>query len=384
MPTSKRLSNAVCTMAAIIVAAGCGHDTGNRAAVDTSALQPGNYRTLPRTAAEVRTPENVDIQEALRLAEFVPLIMDTDPRLVFGRVRYQRKMYTQLDPPELTDNFSVEVPGFRVGWETSGQRRAEQTLGRAVELTVLRFAEPAQAAHAAKYLSDRALTGRYPPVATIAIPGYAEAFGQVGQHDSVSTWAAHGEYLVKTFIGPGVDIPPDHTVLAELTRAVLDRQFERLREYRPTSPEKLPELPVDTDEILRHALPAEEGESEAVMSPAVALHFSERPDLTKRAIEDAQVDLVMRGETEIYRASDAAAAERFAAYLDSRLDPAYEIIDTPPGMPGAHCTENPEETGSFRCVFTNGRYTVLVDGADQIQELHQKTAAQYLLLDDLT
>jgi hypothetical protein len=53
-------------------------------------------------------------------------------------------------------------------------------------------------------------------------------------------------------------------------------------------------------------------------------------------------------------------------------------------MPGAHCTENPEETGSLRCVFTNGRYTVLVDGADQIQELHQKTAAQYLLLDDLT
>jgi hypothetical protein len=53
-------------------------------------------------------------------------------------------------------------------------------------------------------------------------------------------------------------------------------------------------------------------------------------------------------------------------------------------MPGAHCTENPEETGSLRCVFTNGRYAVLVDGADQIQELHQKTAAQYLLLNNLT
>lgn len=383
MPTSKRISSAVCTLA-IIAAAGCGHDTESRAAVDTSALRPGNYRTTPRTAAEVRTPENVDIQEALRLAEFVPLIMDTDPRLVFGRVRYQRKMYTRLEPPELTDNFTAEVPGFRVGWETAGQRRAEQTLGRTVELTVLRFTEPGQAAHAAKYLSDRAWTGRYPPVATIAIPGYADAFGQVGQYDSVSTWAAHGEYLVKTYIGSGVDIPPDHTALAELTWAVLDKQFERLREFRSTSPEKLPELPVDTDDILRHALPTEAGESEAVMTPSVALHFTERPDLTERAIEDAEVDLVLRGETEIYRAGDAAGAERFAAFLDSRLDPAYETIDTPPGMPGAHCAENPEEAGSLRCVFTNGRYTVLVDGADQIQELHQKTAAQYLLLNDLT
>lgn len=380
MPTSKSLSGAVCAVA-ILLAAGCGHDTESRTAVDTSALQPGNYRTTPRTTAEVRTPEAVATQEALRLAEFVPLIMDTAPEMVFGRVRYQRKMYTRLDPPELTENFSAEVPGFRVGWETVGQRREEQTLGRAVELTVLRFAEPGQATHAAKYLSDRAWTSRYPPVATIAIPGYADAFGQVGQYDSVSTWVSHGEYLVKTYIGAGVDIPPDHTALAELTRAVLDTQFERLREYRPASPE---ELPVDTDEMLRHALPAEEGESEAVMSPAVALHFSERPDLTKRAIEDAQVDLVVRGGTEIYRASDAEAAERFAAYLESRLDPAYETIDSPPGMPVAHCTENPEEAGSHRCVFTNGRYTVLVDGADQIQELHQRTAAQYLLLDDLT
>ncbi|WP_432278125.1 DUF7373 family lipoprotein [Nocardia carnea] len=45
------------------------------------------------------------------------------------------------------------------------------------------------------------------------------------------------------------------------------------------------------------------------------------------------------------------------------------------------CSENPEETSSYSCIFTTGRYTVIVGDSNQIQDLHQQVAAQYLLLD---
>ena len=181
MPILKRFSAVAPLCVAMIALAGCGGKSENSPEVDTSALQPGNYRTTPRTPEEVRTPENVGIQEALRLGASVPMIMETRPKLVFNRIGLLQKMFTQHDPPSSNDcDFSTEVPGFIAGWETIGQRREDSMLGRTVELTVLSFAEPSQAAHAAEFLSGAAFRGSYPPIGTVEIPEYPAAFGQLG------------------------------------------------------------------------------------------------------------------------------------------------------------------------------------------------------------
>ncbi|WP_431940710.1 DUF7373 family lipoprotein [Nocardia grenadensis] len=131
---------------------------------------------------------------------------------------------------------------------------------------------------------------------------------------------------------------------------------------------------------MSYALPDPDGAAEAVMSANTALHLLQRPDLTKRAFDDARVDLVVRGEPEIHRAGDERAADRLLAYFIDRLEPEYLAVDSPPGMPQAYCAEDPDSTGSLKCLFTAGRYSVIMNGT-QIQDLHQKVSAQYKLLE---
>lgn len=381
MQKLRRLTVVVPIFVALTAGSGCGDDPG-ASAVDLGALQPGNYRTTPRSTDEVRTPANLDIQEALRLGASIPLVMESNPRLVFNRVEAARKAITQMHPPSYTSfDFSSSVPGFIAGWETVGQRRESSVLGRTVELTTLRFAEPQQASYAAKFLSDANLRGKYPPAGTIGIPGYPSAFGQITESGAISAWVPNGIFMTKAWVGAGLDLPPNPAGLAEFLKSLLDKQFASLQDYEPTPPDKLDELPVDKDGLLRYALVDSVPIAEAVVTPDVALNFLQRPDLVKRAFEDARVDLAVHGTTRIYRTNDAAAADRLKAFFSSQLDSAIEPVDSPPGLPSAQCTAIPAETGSHSCVFTSGRYTVVIDGSNQIQDLHQRVAAQYLLLE---
>ena len=378
----RRLTNAICLFATIVLA-GCGVGTGDGAedpGVDVAALRTGNYRTTPRTPEELRTPANIDIQAALRLGEHVPLIMETVPKFVFNRVNNQKKMFTRLDPPKIIDNFSTVAPGFVAGFETVGQRREDELQGRSVVLTVLQFSTSGHATGAAKALADGVWHSRYPPMGTLPIPGYPGAYGQARAYGAVSAAAARNEFVLWAYLGGGVDIPPNQGELAGLACQVFDAQFDRLEDYEPTPEPEISESPVDRDGILSFALPTTDGVAEAVMSASTALHLLQRPDLTQRAFEDARVDLVVQGETEIYRAGDEQAADRVIAYFITQLDPEYRIVDSPPGMPDAHCVEDPKTTGSLKCLFTVGRYAAIVAGT-QLQDLHQKVSAQYTLLD---
>ncbi|NKY56856.1 DUF7373 family lipoprotein [Nocardia flavorosea] len=367
---------------ALIASMSCGGpESQSDSGPDISALQPGNYRTNPRTSEEVRTPENVDVQESLRLGQHVPLIMETNPRLVFNPVVYRTKVLTPLHPPRIQDqDFHVAVPGLVAGWETVGQRREESSLGRTIELAIMAFAEPKQATHAAEFLSDMALHGSSPPVGTIGIPGHPTAIGQVSEFGSLNVWVTQGNLMVETYIGAGVDIPPDTTGLAAEVKTVLDNLFSALGEYKPTPVDELGQLPVDRDGILAFALPGSEPVAEMVLDPSSLLNFLQRPDLAKRALEDSGVDLAVHGGARIYRTADPAAAERLKAYFVSQLNAAQQPVDSPPGMPAAHCTDDPESTSSLSCIFTSNRYVAIIDGSNQIQDLHQQVAAQYLLL----
>ncbi|WP_459549349.1 DUF7373 family lipoprotein [Nocardia sp. X0981] len=381
---SRRFLRTAGLLATVFIAASCGTGDTETPEVDTSALQPGNYRTVPRSTEEVRTPLNIAILEAVRLGRTMPAVSEVDPRLVFVHHTYAGGYYTAEHPPtEYHEgvgiaNFSTVVPGLVAGWSVNGQRREQPSLGRNASITLLRFTDAARAQHAAQVLSTNP---RNELVRAIEIPGHPEARGHVTEYDSVMAWTPHAEYLIYTYVGMGVDIPPDQRPLAELTTRLLDAQLGNLRGYTPTPLSELAELPVDVDGMLARTLPpTDEGTAEAVITSAMARQLVGRTDRTGPAFDDAGVDLVVRAEPWIYRAEDAAAAQRLQAHFVSSLDPEYRVVESPPGMPMAHCAEHSEQTASFQCLFTNDRYTVVFSG-QQLQELHQKVAAQYLLLD---
>lgn len=385
MRYSRRFLRTAGLLAATFIVVSCGTDDAEIPEADTSVLRPGNYRTVPRSTEEIRAPLNIAVLEAVRLGRVVPSVSGVDPRLVFVHHTSAGRYYTAEHPPAEYDqgvgiaNFSTVVPGLVAGWSVNGQRREKTTLGRNASITLLRFTDTARAEHAAQIL---ATNPRNKLVRAIEIPGHPRARGHVTEYNSVMTWTPYDAYLIYTYVGVGVDIPPDQRPLAELTKRLLDAQLENLRGYTPTPPAELTELPVDVDGILTRTLPpTDEGTAEAVLTPAMARQLVGRTDLSGRAFDDAGVDLVVRAEPWIYRTEDASAAERLQAYFVSRLDPEYRIVESPPGMPRAHCAEHSEQAASLQCIFTNDRYTVVLSG-QQLQDLHQKVAAQYLLLND--
>ncbi|NEW28628.1 DUF7373 family lipoprotein [Nocardia cyriacigeorgica] len=380
---------------------GCGESDANDAGaggVDTAQLVPGNYPTTPRTGDELATPSSGMNREAARLAEHVPLIMDIDNRLVYSQ-NIQGRRYTPLQPPthredvSVVENFNAVVPGLVVGWGTGAQRRQESGLGENVSLRVLRFQTPDQAKHAQSVLPD-AFLKKYPEYKPLDIPSYSAARSFASPYGSVSTWHIRDAYLIYVHSTSGLNPAKDPRPAVDMAKKVLDKQIELLNGYQPTAVDEIPALPADIDGLFARTLPVDEAADEGLAEDDVVgvypveagIHLSERFDLDQQAFDDAGVDLISRGDSWVFRAKDDDAAARLLAAQLSQVDWQYKPTSSPPGMPDAKCFEKNEDdpfvTYSLMaptCYFTIGRHVAIVE-ADQIQALHQKAAAQYLLL----
>ncbi|AVH20653.1 DUF7373 family lipoprotein [Nocardia cyriacigeorgica] len=381
---------------------GCGDSDANDAVeggVDTAQLDPGNYPTKPRTDDELATPAAGVNREAARLAEHVPLMMDIDSRLVYSQTNMQGRRYTPFQPPthredmSMVENFNEVVPGLVVGWGTGGQRRQEIGLGENANLRVLRFQTADQAMHAQRVLPDGFLK-KYPEYRPIDIPSYSAARSFASPNGWVSTWHVRDAYLIYVHSAPGLNPAKDPTPAVDLAKKVLDKQIELLKGYQPTGVDQIPALPADIDGLFARTLPVEDAaQSElpeddvvGVYPVEAGIHLSKRFDLDQQAFADAGVDLVSRGDSWVFRAKDDGAAVRLLAAELAQVDWQYKPTSSPPGMPDAKCFEknqdDPFVTYSLMaptCYFTVGRHVAIVE-ADQIQALHQKSAAQYLLL----
>lgn len=209
-------------------------------------------------------------------------------------------------------------------------------------------------------------------------------------YDAVQSWTTHGEYLMRTYVSDGLATPPDHIPLLEFTRTILDEQVRRLDSYQPTPADRLSEVPADIDGLLDRALPYPEPGSyddpTGVFPARVFLHLDARPDLAARAFEDSGVDLVARGDSLVYRAADAAGAERLLGALAGQHTD-MDRTDAPAGTPPVtRCVQelagtaaSPRTYRLTRCYLTYDSYVAAVD-AYQPQDLTQRIAAQYLLL----
>jgi len=366
---------------------------GSEAPAAPLDLDPGNYPTTPRDLEAERTPATGSLQESIRLAEHVPLMMDLNSRLVFADVS-NTPHFTEQHPPMSSgignvENFGEQIPGLVAGWRTGASRRVDTFLGLDATLDVLRFTTPQQAEHARNLLSATSHE-KYPPTEQLDLPGHPGSLTFVSTYDAVQSWTTHGEYLMRTYVSDGLATPPDHIPLLEFTRTILDEQVRRLGSYQPTPADRLSEVPADIDGLLGRTLPYPEPDSydnpTGVYPARVFLHLDSRPDLTARAFEDAGVDLVARGDSLVFRAADAAAAERLLGALAGQHTD-MDRTDAPAGTPpGTRCVQEPAGTAESprtyrltRCHLTYDRYVGAV-AAYQPQDLSQRIAAQYLLL----
>ncbi|MFE9327112.1 hypothetical protein ACIHDR_35800 [Nocardia sp. NPDC052278] len=91
-----------------------------------SIFRNSTRATTPRTIE--RSEEQGAIQEALRLGEHVPLLIDVDSRMVFNITRSGNRAFTQKHPPPANsgvgnvEEFFGPVPGLIAGFGTYAQR----------------------------------------------------------------------------------------------------------------------------------------------------------------------------------------------------------------------------------------------------------------------
>ncbi|MBF6327477.1 DUF7373 family lipoprotein [Nocardia transvalensis] len=379
-----RLMIALCITSAMLTGTvGCGKPSlESSPTVDVAKLDSGNYPVVPQDVATTRDEKAGAVQESIRMAEHIPLAHDIDNRLVYGHRK--SSALTPTFPPRLNSqaNFNDLAPGLVAGWRTYGERHKELLLGFQVEVRVMRFTTAEQAARATEVVTHDS-DAKYPPKGAVDIPGYPESRAVVDPFASVRTIVARNNYMAYTYVSNNLTIPPDPTPLINYTKSYLDRLFDSLENYRPTAADKLSEVPADVDGLLGRTLPTDgPSSSGGVYTLHAALHRHLNSELSKRAFEDAGVDLVAERAATVYRTADPGAAKRLlATFVTERADK-YQPMDGPPGLPSAKCLKTTDQVaidGRYICYFPYGRFVAeLAD--DQPQNLYQQTAAQYKLL----
>ncbi len=393
-------------IALTLTTSACGGNDGNNSAaepdkIDVAKLDSGNYPVTPSDVEKTRTSDTGAILEAIRIGSAMPLLMEIDGRFIHERSRsFGQAIITPNDPPDVyaatrigLDEFNSVAPGVVAGWHTRGQRREEYGLGSSAGLYVIRFATPEQANSAFQALADRT-SGE-----SFGIPGYPQARTKVVERfeyhpAAMNSWIALGDIVVHLRIEDPISSPFEPARAADLVKRAFDKQIEMLKSYSPTPVDKIGSLPIDVDGLLsrtmpptKEELPAKGSDPTGVYPKRAALHPESHPDLARAAYDDAGLDyLTVSGRTFVYRTRDHDSTTRLIAALRPlvAVDENYVKVDSPPNMPIAQCFgAKPGSSSAWEhppvCWFAVDRHVAQVYGRN-VQDLHQRTAAQYKLL----
>ncbi|MFC9435176.1 hypothetical protein [Nocardia sp. NPDC057030] len=372
--------------------AGCGSDSPPPPpAVDVSQLDVGSYATAPR---EIGKPgfDRARLSEGQRMGNFVPLPTDVDPRFtvqIISDISTTRGFIETLSSLGLSDDsFRATTPGFIAGFSSTAYTERDLLIATSLENTVLLFADQQAATRAADALTQAFATekgfsepvniGKYPDAHAIWKPGTQELY----------SFQASGQYVIHTAIRDEakkvldtVDLP----AMVALVEKSIDTVGARLREFRPTPPDKLTDTPLDHDGMLGRALPRpnEDGwrNPPGLYDRAGAPHLSRDPAQDKKLFDEAGVDWMAYNAGYLYRARDRKGAQLIR---DSHgaLSKLYRPIDPPRNLPDARCREfRPKDAlvPRFHCAVSFDRYTAEVT-SDQLIDVYQRISAQYAIL----
>ncbi|MCP2317616.1 hypothetical protein APR12_002962 [Nocardia amikacinitolerans] len=391
-----RYRHSLClAIAAVVTAAtGCGQDDSGPAtpAIDVSALDSGNYASVPRDAETIRSDQTGAALEAVRIGEHVPLPVEID-----GRFAFQRLVNTdrRLTPDNNSTPYSIdreELPallqGYVTGWAASAERRAIPAPGRSVEMQVLRFTDANHADEAARRFAERQAANL--PGEAVSIPGFPKARAKWSPSKKyLDAWLTQDALLMYVHMDDPLTEPPEAAPLVAFVQKAFTDLVDALKGYSPSPLDKLGTLPLDPEGLLGRALPLEDGQKrkydQSVVMPAqAALHFERHPGMTLPAFADAKVDLVAYSGGRVYRTANADAAERLLAAFTELDASGYTPMDGPPKLPTAKCFDTKDKKSNSPqyppvCFVIHDRYVARVT-ATNTQQLHQKAAAQYKLL----
>ncbi|MFC9892373.1 hypothetical protein ACFVMC_01650 [Nocardia sp. NPDC127579] len=392
-----RLAGAV--LMVTLSASACGTEQPAAAAlppepvIDLSTLDVGGHPTRPRDYGKVATLEQAKIIESERLANFIPLTSEIDPRFALGhRVSLSSRVFydpahSNLGDAIKLDRFASVAPDFVTGF-ASGGTTDQDMQGIDLMNVVLVFPTEQKAAEmaVALELSDREYNNRNVPV---EIPGYpaAKAHWQPDKQ-SIGSWFASGKLVIYSWVYDYLRITAevvDQNELVTLVRKSLDTVVPAVAKFTPTPPDQLMTLALDIDGMLGRTLPRIN--EEFYTSPPGAytglagLHFESEPAATRADWEDAGVDRYAQDQARVYRARDRASALRLWE-RQTRLDKRLRTVASPKNLPQAECHEylgSDKWVVRFYCSVSYDRYTALV-ASQQLLDAQQRISAQYALL----
>ncbi|WP_459549352.1 DUF7373 family lipoprotein [Nocardia sp. X0981] len=361
-----------------------------RTPADLSVLEVGNYRTEPTEYGTADGEKTARIREGHRLGDHVVLPFEVDPAFTehVGRQRsvvLDRRAMASLVINDTFDEVAAElVTGWVHTWATAGEFPDRQEMS----VAVLLFPDATTAQRVAADLEHDDFTYNTDnrPVRLTKSPS-SKAHWQPGTASLVS-WTGHDRYVVfvkYTDFTNKADLP----AMVRHTETLLEVQLPLLDEFEPTPADRLGDIPLDPDGLLRLAYPKTE-RMVAVSGPSGvfrgrgALHaLSGIADLEFLAV--GRVTGIALADTVVMESESVAGAKALWARFRPPADRPEEgrIIDAPRGIDDdVECFSRKVAASSMQsnfCMLRTGRYFALIEGI-QVQELHQKTSAQYALL----
>ncbi|MFE7720435.1 hypothetical protein ACFU44_15500 [Nocardia rhizosphaerihabitans] len=361
-------------------------------AVDLSQLDHGNYQSTPWDPNTAKPDDTGLAIEAIRLGASLPIPYDIDPSFEFqGQTNHIPRVSPRI--PETLPfvdekEFADSTPGLIAGWKSEGHRRKSPTAGQAAYLSAFAFESSANAEMARNsFIEKQRVSDRYRPV---EIPGFPTAGGNWdGMY--LNSWMAHGRFTLGVRVIDHLNVTGEPKSATEFAAKAYTKIIEMMTQYTPTPEGDRAGLSIDIDGMLSRTLPGDKdswqsGVPEGAVEPVqAALARDNSPGTTKPSLIEAGVDLISSDSyARVYRAKDADAAQRLMVDLLEPDTTYRKQVEPPRNLPSAKCFEPTDEkvpayAKSMTCFVTIDRYLARVE-ALTVQNLHQRTAAQYRLL----
>ncbi|MGV9582235.1 DUF7373 family lipoprotein [Nocardia farcinica] len=366
-----------------------------RVTTDPSTVDAGNYRVEPQVLGNAKNDKQARSVEALRLADYVVLPFEADPSYVQDawfvnpHIVLNRKALGSLVINDTFDDVAEDlVAGWVNSWSTGGPPEAPR---RTLSIAVLMFPDAATAQRVGPALEHDDFTynidnqpvpiTKYPTTTAHWRPGVS----------SLGSWTVHDRYVVFVKVDDNL-VPPDLPNLVGHVERILDVQIPLLDEFEPTPPDQLAKIPLDPTGLLGRTLPSDanrppRAEPDGVYTRRGAVTLMDGGAELLAELDRAEVDLMSFGDAVVFRSKTAAGATQLWRdwQFSTHLDPDQTLVDAPDGL-GDHVEcllDSPSAESSTLdmniCMFQVDRYVVQAYGRN-LRDLHQKMAAQYVLL----
>ncbi|MQY25057.1 DUF7373 family lipoprotein [Nocardia aurantia] len=384
--------------AALLVptAAACGAEVQGHAArqaADTTNLDVGNYPTKRRVIGHAKTLKQARTRESQRLADFVALPSEADPAYTDDALGLSQHVVLNrhgMGKLVINDTFNDVAKDLVAGWQNAMSTAADPNgNARTLSLAVLEFPSAKIAADVGPTLENDDFTYNVDnvPVDLVKHPeGKAHWRPAIS---SIGSWTVHDRYVV--FIKVVDDTAaPDLPALVSFTDTMLDTQLPLLDTFVPTPADQIMNIDMDPDGLLGRTLPS---------NPEIPLRADVDGIYTGRGaasgmqsaglnfLKTGDVDLVAFGDGGVFRSRTSKGA--LALWQDEQpsthLKPTQRMAEAPKGLSAnVECFTDLTDKGDpimNLCYLQVDRYTAEA-AAKNLQDLHQKIAAQYVLLTD--